>query len=171
MQLLLRLIDRLCLWGAWAAALACLALSGMLIVEISAIALFKVSQRYVVEYSAYLTGMVLFAGAGWALTEGAQIRVGLILHHLGDAARRWLDLVCALFGLWTVGMLCWGFIDLTYRSWMQGSRSSMSMQTPLVWPQGALTLCVLLLELALLARTLRLLCNLPVSKDLEEEVA
>lgn len=143
----------------------------MLIVEIGMIAIFNYSQRYVVEYSAYLMGIVLFAGTGWALTEGVQIRVGFLLHHLPEKARRMLDLACALFGIWTVGLLCWGFVDLSYVSFAQGSRSSMSMQTPLVWPQAALTMCVILLELALIGRALRLIVNLPVNKDLEEEVA
>ncbi|MEN9774452.1 MAG: hypothetical protein RL322_1522 [Pseudomonadota bacterium] len=151
-----RFIDRLCLAGAAFAALCCAVLATMLIVESVVTAAFDWSQPWAVEYGAYLCALTLLAGSGYALGQGAHIRVRIALDYLPGAAARLLDLVCTLAAGAVVTLLVKGLIDLAWRSFERGSVSYYVMQTPLWVPQSLLAASALILWLALLARAIRL---------------
>lgn len=151
-----RAIDRACEAGAWLAAASCLALAFLLIAEIAATGLAGWSQPWAVEYSAYLCAIALFGGSGFALRQGAHIRVGVVLALVPAGVRRPLELVCTLAALAVAGILCGALGELALRSHQLKSVSYYAMQTPLWIPQGALALSVAILVLALVARVARL---------------
>jgi TRAP-type C4-dicarboxylate transport system permease small subunit len=153
-------IDRLCDAGAWGAAAACLALALMLITEVAATSLAAWSQPWAVEYSAYLCAIALFGGSGFALRQGAHIRVGVVLNFLPRGLQRAVDLACTAVALVVAGILCGALAELALRSHELRSVSYYAMQTPLWVPQGLLAASVAILVLALAARLARLAAGL-----------
>jgi TRAP-type C4-dicarboxylate transport system permease small subunit len=105
--------------------------------------------------------MILFCGSGWALRQGGHIRVAVLLQALPAALARALDLLSTCFALGVVAYLSLAM----WRQWLRtidlGSTSFYPMGTPIWIPQGFLTLGVLLLLLAILARLARLLLGRP----------
>lgn len=154
-------IDRICDFGAWVAAAACLALAFMLIAEVALTSLAGWSQPWAVEYSAYLCAIALFGGSGFALRKGAHIRVGVVLGFVPARVRRALDFACTAAALAVAGILCGALVDLALRSHQLNSVSYYAMQTPLWVPQGLLAASVAILALALAARLARLAAGLP----------
>jgi TRAP-type C4-dicarboxylate transport system permease small subunit len=154
-------IDRLCDLGAWVAAAACFALALMLIAEVALTSLAGWSQPWAVEYSAYLCAIALFGGSGYALREGAHIRVGVVLGLVPARLRRAVDIACTAVALAVAGILCGALADLALRSRALNSVSYYAMQTPLWVPQGLLAASVAILALALAARLARLAAGLP----------
>jgi TRAP-type C4-dicarboxylate transport system permease small subunit len=164
-------IDRACEAGAWMAAVCCAALAAMLFVESISTAAFAWSQPWAVEYAAYLCGLTLVLGSGYALRHGAHIRVEMLLNYAPRRLARGIDLACTLLALWIAGFLCAGLLELALRSRALNSVSYFAMQTPLWIPQGALALGVALLCLALAARALRLVAGRTVSAPAEADPA
>jgi TRAP-type C4-dicarboxylate transport system permease small subunit len=162
-------IDRACEAGAWVAAACCAALAAMLFVESISTAAFAWSQPWAVEYAAYLCGLSLILGSGYALRHGAHIRVEVLLNLAPRRLARGIDLACTLLALWIAGFLFAGLLELALRSRALKSVSYFAMQTPLWIPQGALALGVALLFLALAARALRLVAGLSVTAPTERD--
>jgi TRAP-type C4-dicarboxylate transport system permease small subunit len=158
----LRGIDALCVVGAWVGAIACFLLSAMLILEVATTSFFNWSQPWAIEYSTYFQAMVLFAGSGWALRQGAHIRVNLLLALLPRAIGYLLDLLVSVFALGLSSYLTIALVDQALRTISLGSRSYYPSETLLVWPQGALAAAFILLTLAVAARVTRLLLGDPV---------
>lgn len=158
---LLRCIDAACAAGAGLAAIAAALLAALLIAEVVLTSFFATSQPYVIEYAIFLQATVLFAGSGWALRQGAHIRVSVLMLALPGTARRVLDLAGTAFALGILGFAAWALVQQWLRSLDLGSRSFYPMQTPLWIPQGIVTLGVCLLLLAFAARLVRLLRNEP----------
>jgi TRAP-type C4-dicarboxylate transport system permease small subunit len=152
-------IDRLNLIGAWVAAAACAILATILIIEVLVTSSFAWSQPWAVEYTAYLTALTLFGGAGYALRNSSHIRVAVLPNYLPAPLARALDLACTLAALVVTVILSYGLIELAMRSHARNSRSYFVMQTPLAIPQALLAASIVLLALALLARALRILIN------------
>lgn len=161
MTRLLRAIDLACAAGAGLAAIAAGLLALLLIAEVVLTSFFATSQPYVIEYAIFLQAAVLLAGSGWALRQGAHIRVSVLLAALPEAARRVLDLAGTAFALGILGFAAWALVQQWLRTVDLGSRSFYPMQTPLWIPQGVVTLGVCLLVLAFAARLARLLRNEP----------
>jgi TRAP-type C4-dicarboxylate transport system permease small subunit len=156
---LLRVIDTACTAGAGLAAIAAALLALLLIAEVLLTSFVGTSQPYVIEYAIFLQATVLFAGSGWALRQGAHIRVSVLLRALPDTPRRLLDLAATALALGILGFAAWALMQQWLRSLELGSRSFYPMQTPLWIPQGVVTLGFCLLVLAFAARLLRLLRN------------
>ncbi len=165
-QTLLRSIDALCRASAWLAALT-LAVMGLLgMAEILSRWWFNYSLPFAFEYSAYMLAFVMFGGSAWALGEGGHIRVNLIMQPLGPTGRRLVDLVGTTFALGISIYLSIASVQFTARTYALGSVSYFPSETPLAWPQTALTFGICLLTLALLARLIRLV----IGEDLENDV-
>ncbi|MCX7684731.1 MAG: TRAP transporter small permease [Acetobacteraceae bacterium] len=133
----------------------------LLIAEVLLTSFFATSQPWVIEYAIFLQAAVLFAGSGWALRQGAHIRVSVLLAALPAGPRRLLDMAATAFALGILAFAAWALLQQWLRSLDLGSRSFYPMQTPLWIPQGVLTLGVWLLVLALAARLVRLARNEP----------
>ena len=147
--------------GAVFAAAAVSALALMLLAEVFLTSVVGWSQPWGVEWAAYLCAMTLFAGSGYALGQGAHIRVEIYTNVLPKPWVRWVDLGCCVFALGVSLMLAYGLIVLTLKSYTTNSVSYFAMKTPLAIPQGLVAASVCILVLGLLGRAIRLWLNLP----------
>lgn len=158
-------IDRLCDVGAWLAVASCAILAAMLILESFSTAALGWSQPWSVEYSAYLAAATLFAGSGYALRQGAHIRVAAVLAALPRPLARALDAACTAFALGVACFAAAGLSELAFRSFKLDSVSYFSMQTPLGVPQSFMAASFWLLVAALAARFLRIVAGLPLADE------
>jgi TRAP-type C4-dicarboxylate transport system permease small subunit len=158
-RLALRAIDAACAVGAGVAAVAAGLLALLLIAEVVLTSFFATSQPYVIEYAIFLQAAILFAGSGWALRQGAHIRVSVLLAALPPGPRRVVDMAGTAFATGIIGFAAWTMVLQWVRTFDLGSRSFYPMQTPLWIPQGVVTLGVCLLVLAFAARLVRLLLH------------
>ena len=161
---LLRIVDAVLYVGAAVGGLAALALAGMLIVEVVTTSFLAYSQPWAVEYSAYLLGLVLFAGTGWTLGQGGHIRVEVLASALGPRGMRGLDLAGSAFGLVVSGFVALALVRQAIRTAEIGSVSYFPSQTPLVYPQTLLAVGFAFLFVAFLARIARLLTGRPAEE-------
>ncbi|MEM9047943.1 MAG: TRAP transporter small permease [Pseudomonadota bacterium] len=157
MRAILRLLDLVCAFGAAIAALACLSLAVMLIVEVITTSFMAYSQPWAVEYSSYLLAPVLFAGAGWTLGRGGHIRVAVLTQFLPVRGRWLADLLASVFGFGVSLFVALALVEYTARSYEVGSQSTYPTRTPIWMPQAVLTFGWAVLVLGLTARILRLL--------------
>jgi len=156
-QIFLRSIDFLCTASAWLAALT-LAVMGVLgMAEILSRWWFNYSLQFAFEYSGYMLCFIMFGGSAWALNEGGHIRVNLIMGPLAPAARRAVDIAGTIFALGISAYLSLASVRYTARTYELGTLSFFPSETPMAWPQTALTFGICLLTLALLARLIRLI--------------
>lgn len=155
-QPLLRAIDRVCLASAWVAAilLAVMALLGM--AEILSRWWFNYSIPIAFEYSSYMLSFILFGGSAWALRDGGHIRVSLILQPLSASAVRVVDFIATAFALGVSVYMSIALVSFTIVTFERNSLSFFPSQTPLGWPQTALSAGVCFISLALLARLIRI---------------
>ena len=161
-------IDAICYAGASLAALATAGMAIMLIVEVFSVSFMNWSQPWVVEYASYMLAAILFAGSGWALKDGGHIRVNVLFSSVSARNQRLLDLGATVWGLGFVGFAVWALFHYAMRSAEVGSLSTYRSQTPLAYPQFMLALSIALLWLALLARLLRLIADLPPERPARE---
>lgn len=153
---ILRSIDRLCLLSAYAAALLLAALFLLGFLEIFLRSGFGISLPFSVEYSGYFLVLVLFLGSGWTLSTAGHIRVTLVREHMSDRVAHGLDIVCTIIALIVSAVLTMAMIDYAYGTWVRGTLSYYSSETPLAYPQAMLAIGLIVLTLALVARMIRL---------------
>ncbi|SMY08154.1 TRAP transporter small permease subunit [Flavimaricola marinus] len=167
----LRAIDLVCVAGAVVAAIACAIMAVMLVTEVIATSFFGWSQPWAVEFSGYSLLAVFFAGSGWALRQGAHIRVTLVTQSLPPRGAWALDVLASFGALIVTCYASYALIRYALRSAELGSVSTYLSQTPLALPQGLLAASFVLLALALFARITRLLTGedpeLPVAGAIE----
>ena len=161
LRALLRAIDLACAAGAALAALGAAAMAAILIAEVVGTSFFDWSQPWAVEFSGYALLAVLFAGSGWALQEGAHIRVTLVRQGLPPRGAHALDVLATAIALAVSAYASRALVLYAARSWELGSVSTYLSQTPLAWPQSVLAASFSLLTLALVARLIRLLAGEP----------
>lgn len=157
MTRLLSAIDRIC---SAAAAVAAVLLGILFLLGFAEIVLrsaFGISMPIAVEYSGYLLVLVLFLGSGWTLTNAGHIRVTLLSEVVSDKMVRMLDTLCTVIGLVVAGILTVALMDYAYGTWIRGTVSYYSSETPLAYPQALLAIGPAVLTLALVARLIRLL--------------
>jgi TRAP-type C4-dicarboxylate transport system permease small subunit len=158
---LLGLIDRVSAAAAVVAA-ACLALLALLVLgEVAAVTLTNTSLEVTWEYGAFLMAAAFFLGLPWTLNSGGHVRVQLIQEGLPPRARHVVDLAATLAGLVVTVFLTVALFKLAWSSWVDGSRTFTPTATPLVVPQGIVTLGAALMALQLVARALRLVRGEP----------
>lgn len=129
----------------------------MLVTEVIATSFFGWSQPWAVEFSGYSLLAVFFAGSGWALRQGAHIRVTLLTQSLPPRGAWALDVLASTGALIVTCYASYALIRFALRSAELGSVSTYLSQTPLALPQALLAASFVLLALALFARIVRLL--------------
>ena len=149
------------------AACAVSALALMLLAEVFFTSVVGWSQPWGVEWAAYLCAMTLFAGSGYALGQGAHIRVEIYATMLPKAWVRWVDFGCTLFAFGVTTVLAYGLIALAWKSYVLSSVSYFAMKTPMAIPQGLVAASVCILLVGLLARALRLWLKLPPQQAMQ----
>lgn len=161
MTRILKICDLFCGIGAALACIAFAALAIMLIIEVITTSFLAYSQPWAVEYSAYFLAATLFAGSGWALGQGAHIRVAVLLQLFPDRLFRIIDLAISLFALAVAVYVAAAVVQNAHRSFELGSVSFYPTRTPIWLPQAMLAFSWVVLCLGLLARILRLATGRP----------
>lgn len=167
--MLQRIADGLSLAGAYLAAGCILALTLLILAEITVALLAQFIPALpsgigiAWEYSAYLMGGAFMLGAGMTLRAGQQIRVELLLRAGNGRYARQLELVSSLIGMVVSVFLAWTMVAFALRSYSFGEVSQDSF-TPL-WPaQGLLAFGAVILALQMIARVLSCLVGQKVDK-------
>lgn len=165
MSLILRLIDRLCIFSASIAAVLLAVLFLMGFAEIFLRSAFGISLHFAVEYSGYLLVMVLFLGSGWTFAQGGHIRVTLLSEQITPSVRRGLDLLCTVVALVISAVLAVSLVSYALGTWSRGTVSYFASETPLVVPQMLFAVGPVILTLAVFARLVRLLLGEAVDQS------
>ena len=157
--MLYRIADGIALVAAFLAAACIVALTCLILAEISVAFLARFVPNMPAgigigwEYSAYLMGGAFMLGSGMALRAGQQIRVELLLRAGGGRFARLCELASCVLGSATTVFLAITMSQLTLRMFASGEASQDSF-TPLWIPQSALTLGAIILAIQMLLRTL-----------------
>ena len=170
MNAVLKGIDRICGFAAGVAAVLLGALFVLGITEIILRSVFAISLSFSAEYSGYFLVLVLFLGSGWTLSTGGHIRVTLLSEHVSPKVARVLDGASTLIALVVSTILTGALINYTVGTWVRGTLSYYSSETPLAYPQALLSLGLVVLTLSLFARLVRVISGantttLPTSHD------
>lgn len=115
------------------------------------------------EFVGYGVAAMTFLSLGYALEEGALIRVQLLLTRSSPPARRGLEIVGAALTLAMSLFLIAHFWSSVSRNWSRGAVSQSIAEVPLWIPEGLVLLGLTLFALQLLAHFLRLLCPPPAA--------
>ena len=154
-------VDRLSLWGAWASAFCIISILGLIVAEVAARNLLNISLYFAWEFSAYLMGSAFLLGAGYALRAGAQIRVNVLLENVPRPVSRLFDMVATACGMAIAIYLAYALADLTWFSFIRGSRSPEKSELLRWIPQFPMFVGALLFALQMAARLARLLRGEP----------
>jgi len=141
---LLQGIDVLGRFGGSIAALALMALTLLILAEITT----RLLSNYIEalpagvpmawEYSAYLMGIAFMTGAAMTLRAGSHIRVSILIGHLPAAGKRVFDVFASTIGFVLTGYLAYSLALFTWGSFTRG-QTSISSDTPVWIPEAAIT--------------------------------
>ncbi len=157
--MLYRFADGLSLVAAFLAVACIVALTGLILAEMSVafLARFVPSMPSGIgigwEYSAYLMGGAFMLGAGMTLRAGQQIRVELLMRAWGGRFARLCEMASCLLGTTITVFLAITMSQMTLRMLSSGEASQDSF-TPLWIPQSALTVGAIVLAVQMIARTI-----------------
>ena len=154
-------VDRLSDWGAWASAFCILGILTLIVSEVVARNLFNKSIDFAWEFSAFLMGAAFMLGAAYSLRTGSQVRVKVVLDNLSPSGQRALDLFATALCVIIAAYLTSALGQLTWLSWIRGSRSEKASELPLWIAQLPLALGALLFTLQSLTRFVRVLRGEP----------
>lgn len=161
-----RFLDALYRYAGWAAAISILMIFALVGLQVSArlldAGLRLVGQRplgliipSIAEICGFLLATASFLALAYTLTSGGHIRVSLLLHRVGPRARHVFEV---LVGLCAIGLSLYmtvAMARLTLRSWNFNDVSYGFIPVPLALPQGAMTLGLAILTIALVDVTVR----------------
>lgn len=160
-------LDRL--GGALSAVARVLLLAILVLINV------EVAGRYVLgystlisdEYGGYLFTWILMFGFLHAHRQGFFLRVNVLRLHLPARGRHLLDAANATLGAVLCAVAGYGAWKTFSLSWLFGSTSSFTSETPLVIPQVALPLGIGLLFLSFLEELVRHAVNAVAPETVE----
>lgn len=142
--------------GAAVVAAAVLVLMVLhILLEIVLRSFFASSTFVLDEFVGYGVAAMTFLALGYALEEGALIRVQLLLARSSPRARRGLEILSAGLTLALSLFLIAYFWKSVSRNWSRGAVSQSIAEVPLWLPEGLVLLGLVLFALQLLAYLLR----------------
>lgn len=159
LAMLYRIADALSLVAGFLAAGCIVALTGLILAEISVAFLARLIPSMPAgigigwEYSAYLMGGSFMLGSGMTLRAGQHIRVELLLRAKDGRFARFGELASSLLGAVVSVFLAVTMCQLTLRMFASGEASQDSF-TPLWIPQSVLAVGAVILALQMITRTL-----------------
>lgn len=109
------------------------------------------------EFVGYGVAAMTFLALGYALEDGALIRVQILLTRSPRPVRRGLEILCSALTLGMSLFLIAYFWKSVSRNWSRGAVSQSIAEVPLWIPEGLVLLGLVLFTLQLSARLLRLL--------------
>ena len=95
------------------------------------------------------------------MRTGGHVRVALFKGMVGERANYLMDLLATFIGTGVSVFLAYSLTTFAWRSFANGSVSPTINATPLVIPQGAMALSLIILALQMIARCVRLIRNEP----------
>jgi TRAP-type C4-dicarboxylate transport system permease small subunit len=136
----------------------------LVVVEVIVRKLLGFSLQITTQYSAYLSGGIIFLGLASAFRAGSHLRVEMLVSRLGPKARRYADLWAGVLGLICLSFLFKYTLDMVITSYQVGAFSRETMltigghlfQTPMWIPQLVMPLGVGVLILELIIYTVKL---------------
>ena len=167
LRLLLDAIDRLGRLDGWIGAGCLVALTLLMLAEITVRALSNFLSWVPAdipvawEYSSYLMAACFTFGAAMTLRAGGHIRVTLVLGRLQPSARRLLEIAASLVATAFVGFLAIAMVRFSWTAFSAGQRS-ISSDTLLWIPEAVVAFGMVLLALQFLARFIQALLGLPL---------
>ncbi len=118
------------------AGLALAAILGLIVLEMVSRGALGKSFGFTWEYAGYGVAIVIFGGLGWTLGTGGHIRVSLVDQVVPPRARRVVRWLAALLEAALAGLLAAAVARLALASAIDGTRSFLARETPLVQPQA-----------------------------------
>lgn len=161
MSRILAVVDGVSEALAWFSAALIVVIASLILGEVSLRYIFNTTIPFAWEYAAYCNGAAIFCGAAFTMRTGGHVRVTLLSSSVRPLYRRMLDILATIIGLGAAGFLTYGLVQLASRAYQTGLTSATNMETPLIYPQGAIALGAVLLCLQLVARLVRLLIGEP----------
>jgi len=113
------------------------------------------------EYSSYLMAASFTFGAAMTLRVGGHIRVVLLLKNVPAPFQRAIEILSATAGFAFMAFLTSSMAKFAFGAYVRGQVST-SSDTPLWFPEAAVTFGMLLLTLQFLARTIQAMLGLPL---------
>ncbi len=89
--------------------------------------------HFVEEYSGYLQAMLIFFPLGYVTKHANHLRIDIVIDHLPEGVRRFLEIVNLFIALGVSFFLTAGMLDLAIKSFMTGRRAY-SFTATLIWP-------------------------------------
>ena len=167
LRLLLDGIERLGRLDGWIGAACLIALTSLMLAEITVRALSNFISWVPAdipvawEYSSYLMAACFTFGAAMTLRAGGHIRVTLVLGRLQPPARRILEIGASLIATVFVGFLAIAMARFAWTAFNSG-QTSISSGTLLWIPESVIAFGMVLLALQFLARFIQAVLGLPL---------
>ncbi|PVA09555.1 hypothetical protein DC366_12710 [Pelagivirga sediminicola] len=120
------------------------------------------------EIGGFLFISAVFLGMAGTLRAGGHVRVTLLIGAMPPGPARWLGALVAAGGTALAAFATWSSLLQTWDSYAFGTVSFGMVKVPLWWPQGAMTLGLGLLALALVQATWQLIMGHQPDFDLAE---
>mgnify|MGYP003652418058 CR=1 FL=1 len=159
--------------GGVVAACTLVLMTAHVVIEVILRGAFSTSTFALDEYVGYGTAAMTFLGAGYALQEGALIRVNIVLGRLdqNSRSRRILEIFAVVMTFAVMALLHWYFLVSVLRNFSRGTVSETVAATPLWIPEAAVTAGITILLLRLSAYLLLVATGGPVIEDGQGESA
>lgn len=151
-----RAITGLCRIAGGVAALLLVYILVHIVYEIVLRSVFSTSTFVLDEFVGYAVAAMTFLSLGYALNEGALIRVDLAVSHLTGRIRRWVELAVIAASFSMAGFCAYWVGRDALRNWNRGAVSESIAEVPLWLPVGLVWLGLVLLMLQLLAYFIRI---------------
>lgn len=145
-----RAVDALCWFAAMIAAALLLAIACAVFYEV-VVRWLGSPTEWTFELTAYALVWCGFLGAAFALKNGRQVRVDIIVELLSPPAARRLALVADVLALFFCILILWYGTIYVHLSWVNEATSVSPLRVPLYIPQAAVPIGTALLCLQLLA--------------------
>ena len=152
-----RAVEAVARWGLTAAGVCYIAIAALILFDILARRLLGFSSAATTELTGYLLATGTTFGMAGTLFGRAHVRIDVLVRKLPLRWRVGLHFVALTALLVTNGFLTWGALQLALESWELRATDVSGLRTPLVLPQGAWTLGLLLMLLAVVALMCRCL--------------
>jgi len=154
-SIIINIIDKLSLGGAYLSALFMVLIVLIIAVEIVLRSLFSTSTLIADEYSAYFFVGVVLSGLAFTLKENAHIRITLLTSILGETGRNILDVLATIVAMAIISFAMYHAGIMVFESWQLGMRADSISETPIYISQIVMPLGLLMFNLQLGARLLR----------------
>ncbi|MFC4352489.1 TRAP transporter small permease [Fodinicurvata halophila] len=109
------------------------------------------------RFSGYFLAAATFFALAHTFKEGSHIRVSLVVQHLPEGLRRWVEVWCCAVAAVLSGYFTLQMASLVHDSYRFNDVSSGLIAVPLWIPQTSMVIGLVILTLALVDETLRVL--------------